>query len=96
MSDLVPTEDIERIVGHERHKFVHLGRAVSADQRVYILHPHECLESAPDLRDCEFSLALDNGIDPSQWIEDVAVILKIRDGRLSPVRTSDLLADPYK
>jgi len=38
----------------------------------------------PDLRSCPYSLALDHGIDPADWTEDVAVPLRIRDGRLFP------------
>lgn len=87
---------VERIVGKERHDFVHLGRAVSAEQRVYVLHSHECVNSGRDLRLCPYSLALDNGIDPDEWVEDVAVILKREGDRLRPVRASDLLAPPDK
>lgn len=75
MSDIVPAEDIERIVGMERHPTEHWGRAVSAEQRVYILHSRECLDSGRDLRECPYSLALDNGIDPFDWTEDVPVSL---------------------
>jgi hypothetical protein len=75
VSDIVPAEDIERIVGVERHPTEHWGRAVSAEQRVYILHSQECLDSGRDLRECPYSLALDNGIDPFDWTEDVPVSL---------------------
>lgn len=79
MTDLVPAEDIERIVGVERHSTEHWGRAVSAEGRVYILHSRECLDSGRDLRECPYSLALDNGIDPFDWTEneDVPVSLWI-------------------
>ena len=54
MSNLVPAEDIERIVGAQRHASRHYGRAVSAEQTVYILHSQQCKDSGIDLCDCEF------------------------------------------
>lgn len=83
MSNLVPTEDIERIVGVDRHWSLHLARAVSAEQKVYVLHSQQCweeCEDAPeDLKECPYSLALDNGIDESEWMEheDKPVIVSI-------------------
>lgn len=88
MTDLVPTEDIERIVGIDRHPTGHFGRAVSADETVYILHSRECLDSGIDLRDCRFSIALDEGIWEQDWAdhEDIPVCLMILQDRLVPVR----------
>lgn len=92
MSNLVPNDQIERIVGHDRHSAHHLGRAVSAERTVYILHPESCPEADGDYRLCPWSLALDNGIRIESWHghEDHPVILSIRpDGegvvRLVPV-----------
>lgn len=82
MSDLVDRDDIERIVGAERHLSEHYGRAVSAVQTVYVLHSVECLDSGRDLRACVFSRALDRGINPDEWTQDQAVRLTIIDGRL--------------
>lgn len=79
MTDLVPATDIERIVDVTRHPTEHWGKAVSADQRVYILHSQECLADHPDLRDCSYSQALDDGIDPRRWTEDVPLLLTIYD-----------------
>lgn len=76
MSDLIEG-DVERIVGAPRDAARHLGRAVSADQRLYIMHSQECLDSTPDLRDCEFSHAMGVGINPSVFPEDVLVDLSI-------------------
>ena len=59
MSDLVPAEDIERIVGISRHPSMHYGRAISTEQVTYVLHSQECKNATPDLRDCIFSLALE-------------------------------------
>lgn len=63
MSRLEAADKIEGIVGAKRHPTDHLGRAVSAEQRVYVLHSAECLASGIDLRECEYSLALDRGIE---------------------------------
>jgi hypothetical protein len=44
-----------------------MARAVSAKQTVYILHSQECRDTGRDLRLCEFSIALDTGIDETNW-----------------------------
>lgn len=88
MSDLVSPDEIEQIVGIQRHATRHYARAVSAEQTVYILHSHKCKDSGRDLRECLFSLALDNGIDEPDWSEweDQAVRVTInRSRRLIPV-----------
>lgn len=79
MSRLESSTTIEAKVGADRHATDHLARAVSAEERVYILHSQECLKSGIDLRNCEFSVALDNGIDIDVWqgFEDRAVTLAI-------------------
>lgn len=82
MSELVDPKDIERIVGVKRFRHAHWARAVSAEQRVYILHSQDCLNSGIDLRECDYSLALDRGIDPSTWVEDSPVEVMIFDGIL--------------
>lgn len=91
MSDLVPADEIESIVGVKRHPRLHFGRAVSAEKRVYILHSQECLDSGIDLRECEYSIALDRGIDdePGIWFawvhhQDRPVRLTVWRGRLRP------------
>jgi hypothetical protein len=85
VTEHVPADQIEQIVGVERHPNVHYGRAVSAQQIVYILHSQGCLDSTPDLRDCAYSRALDRGIDLDAWVEDEPVALMIEfDGRLFP------------
>lgn len=88
MSDLVDENKIIEIVGSPRHESTHLGRAVSVEQTVYVLHSNECKASGIDLRDCEYSLALDNGIDVDLWAgsEDRAVELAIAGDRLIPVK----------
>jgi len=82
MSQLVPKDRIEKIVGAKRHQREHYGRAVTAEQTVYILHSADCAAQSPDLRRCEYSLALDQGIDVDDWIEDEPVMLAIVNGRL--------------
>lgn len=63
MTDLVNVSEIERIVGVRRHVSDHYGRAVSAEQTVYILHSEACRDSGIDLRNCVYSVALDLGIE---------------------------------
>lgn len=85
----MPADEIEQIVGAPRARNLHLGRAVSADQRVYILHSQRCIESGVDIRTCPFSVAMDNGIDVDSWwlgCEDVAVVLGVRGPHLVPMR----------
>lgn len=86
MTDLVPNHKIEQIVGHKRHQRIHFGRAESAERIMYVLHSYNCLEQNPDLRECEFSVALDNGLDMDFWedCQDEAVPLSIVDGSLWP------------
>lgn len=93
MSRLEAADKIEGLVGAKRHDSLHLARAVSAEQRVYILHSAECAASGIDLRKCEFSVALDWGIDIVVWkgLEDQVVALAIDAhwGDLLPIITSD-------
>lgn len=91
VSDLVPSAEIEGIVGTARHPTEHWGRAASAEQTFYILHSAACRDSGIDLRDCEFSLALDEyGVEMRYWRdhEDGPVRLALdADGRLIPAAT---------
>ena len=86
MSHLVDPTVIEGIVGAERQQSVHMGRAVSAEQNVYVLHSADCLATGADMRACEFSVALDLGIDRRAWAgsEDKPVQLAIHHDRLVP------------
>ena len=63
MTDLVPADQIEQIVGIDRHPTRHYARAITAEQTVYILHSQACRDTVPDLRKCIYSIALDRGID---------------------------------
>lgn len=84
MSELVSPEVIESAVGRKRHATDHYGRA--RDDKFYILHSQECLDSGKDLRQCEYSLALDQG--PRNFgdaIADAPAKLAINsNGRLIP------------
>lgn len=82
MSNLVDPSSIERIVGLNRHPTVHLGRVVTAEDTVYIMHSEACVVDTPDLRDCPYSIALDKGVDVDRWDRDVPAVLWIKDGRL--------------
>lgn len=88
MSEIVPAAEIERIVGAKRHATEHLGRAIEAEQTIYILHSQECKDSGIDLRDCDYSLALDAGINEANWVsaraEGCPVRLMVHAGRLVP------------
>ena len=87
MSDLVPIDLIEQIVGARRHALAHLGRAVTAEQTVYVLHSQRCKDSGIDLRNCTYSRALDSGIEGlHEWDgqEDQVVTLQVAHGYLLP------------
>lgn len=87
MSDLVDPSKIEAIVGVRRDALTHYARAVSGEQRVYILHSQYCLDNETDLRDCFLSTALDRGLPLPLWrgFEDVPVLVSTLHGRLVPV-----------
>ena len=86
MSNRVPAEEIEQLVGHVRVQRVHYGRAVSDEKMFYVLHSKNCLEENPDLRRCVFSVALDAGIDEDLWSRymDQPMMLSIVAGQLYP------------
>lgn len=86
MTTPVPANKIESIVGIERHPTEHYARAVSKEDRVYLLHAQECLDSTPDLTQCHFSLALDSGIDEEDWAPfmDQPVLVGLRDFAIVP------------
>ena len=88
MTEIVPPEAIEQIVGVRRHPTQHIGRAISAEQRMYILHSQECRDSGIDLRACPYSQALDLGLNEARWSysADQPVRLAITGGGdLAPV-----------
>ncbi len=90
MTRIESASTIEATVGAKRHVADHIGRAVSVEQRVYILHSGRCLAKYVDLRQCPYSRALDRGIDPKRWtgFEDqpVKLWISVQDHRLLPDR----------
>ena len=79
MTDLVPSDQIEQIVGVRRHAYLHYALADSTTGVVSILHSRHCKDHELDLRHCVFSLALDNGLDPQDWddVMDTPVIVRV-------------------
>ena len=89
MTDLVDPDQIEDIVGARRHPTRHIGRAISAEQTVYILHSAVCKAGRDDLRRCTYSRALDLGIHETAWRgwQDRPVVLGFSHSmRLVPLR----------
>ncbi len=88
MADLVDPDQIEAIVGIERHMTWHYANAVSAEQTLYILHSQRCKAFTPDLRECRYSKALDKGINLFVWADrqDMPVRITIdHNGQLIPL-----------
>lgn len=87
MTQLVNPSEIESIVGAHRQVVAHVGRWITDIDTVFIMHSHHCLDRKIDLRECEYSTALDRGLDPDKWLGkmDVAVFLDVRDEELIPL-----------
>ena len=67
-TNLVPAEEIERIVGTRRRQQWHIGHAESITETFFIMHSFECLEEYEDLRECPYSRRLGrHGIDLGIW-----------------------------
>lgn len=90
MTDLVDPHRIEDIVGAPRNVRRHVGRAVSSEQTVYILHSTICKNTTEDLRTCSYSRLLDGGIDPEAWADwqDQPVVLGMDRRGLIPLRAA--------
>lgn len=83
MTNLMDPGEAEARVGATRHATEHYGRANTRMRHVYVLHSTACLaDETTDLRECEFSLALDRGIDAAAWLLDEPVVLTIEDDAL--------------
>lgn len=88
MTNLVPPSEIEEIVGAKRHAWKHLARVVSSEGTCYILHSQQCVDSGIDLRDCEYSKALDLGLHSNAWrgsLDKTVAVLIVADTGLRPV-----------
>lgn len=94
MTEQVPADRIEELVGIDRHPTLHYARIDTESDRVFILHSGLCLSRRDDLRTCPYSRALDKGIDLLAWggLEDVTVVVRLRRSRtlggtrLTPMR----------
>lgn len=85
VTEVVPSGQIEELVGAVRHPTYHLARADSKSQRVYILHSQSCVDHTPDLRECKISKALDDGINVElwtamRWMDRVVLVYRLKDG----------------
>lgn len=90
MTNIVPSTEMERLVGYPRQENTHLGRIDTTEEVMYILHSQECKDTTPDLRECPYSKALDHGrFNINRWkgFYDMSVSLSLdAQGRLNPVR----------
>lgn len=77
MERIVPDEHMEQLVGARRSRELHIAKASSRDQRVYILHPWTCLSDNEDVAGCEFHEMLENGISLDKWQDslDIPVVI---------------------
>jgi hypothetical protein len=75
--DRVPASEIETLVGIDRHPVRHYGRADSRAGKFFILHSDECRRAPESITQCEYSLALERGLNEADWYfyEDCPVVL---------------------
>jgi len=90
MAEKMTPEDVDRVFssrGVNRHTNVHVAIALSEDQTVYVLHSKKCLERTGGRFDCEFTDALQWGIEVDDWVEDVPLVCVVNplSGLLDPV-----------
>ena len=85
MTQLVPKDQIEKIVGVKRSQTFHYGKAIVDAEEFYILHSQDCRESVADLRKCIYSLALDKGIDDDSLLDGKVAMLAVKHGLLKKV-----------
>ena len=83
MTERVPANRIEALVGAKRHPWRHIIRGAMDGPDAglaYILHPDDCRNHWDDLRDCPWSLALDRG---GVWLpDDLPHHVRLRNGEL--------------
>lgn len=85
MTERVPADQIEEIVGAPRQLGHHLGRLIGPEGggNLFILHSARCRDALADLRECHYSLILDHyGVSPCWWegMRDRPVRLGIMPG----------------
>lgn len=87
MSKKVDPSAIEKIVGAPRNRKAHFGKLMSDEDRMYIMHSHECVRDNEDLRQCKFSLAMDRNMPEAIWNKyaDKTVLLGVMEGALVPL-----------
>lgn len=85
---VVPSDEIEEIVGCLRFKDKHVGYVMSSRKTVYVMHSHYCRDSNVDLRQCKYSLAIEDGIDEEVWSGhmDKPMFVEVEDNTLVPAR----------
>ena len=82
MTDIVPADEIEEIVGLTRHPTRHYVRHDTESGIAWMLHSQECFNTGIDLRDCPHSHAL-TGAD---WVGMVDRPVEVTaDGHLAEV-----------
>lgn len=100
MSGKVSAERIAEVFGIERFPFEHAVRVLHSERMVYVLHSQHCVETHPDLRECRYSKAMDEGINEDLWAPFMEkIVIATVDpfsGELSPVSivADDAPADP--
>jgi len=87
MSNLVNSKEIEEIIGAPRNRKAHFGKLITAEDKIYIMHSYECVFKNEDLRQCEFSKAMDHSTPEKLWnkFEDKTVLLGVMSGSLVPL-----------
>lgn len=86
----VDPDEIERLVGALRHTTLHIARANTEEGKLYLVHPHSCIQlhdGGEDYRTaCKYSKCLAWGLDPQAWEEhlDRPVVVEIKGGQLVP------------
>lgn len=94
MSTIIPADEVEELVGARRHEFRHIMRYDSLCAELHILHSAVCKDSMADLRDCPFSVALDDGgVKDGDWWDDEPVFVDLEDGELAPWKSVTMQPD---
>lgn len=67
MTECVTWEQMQEVFGIPRLDHVHVAKAVSDEQVLYILHSQDCLDRTEDLRTCPYAEAQNQGVDEAAW-----------------------------
>lgn len=101
MTEKVDPQRIEQLVGARRHPAQHRGRWDTSAGQIYILHSGYCLMAFKDLRQCPYSIALDELVrdwsEGSRWDDypdrPVALYISPITGVLEPLALLGRLAE---